>query len=141
MKNRQKTNKDGKYKYQYAVKFICTSNVPGTSQTTDALLPGAYKTAVNIHNPFEKTVYFRVKLASSIEISKYFEESLKPDGVMRKSCGQISDFGIRPIHGYEGFMVIESQVPLDVTAVYTAGENAGEVKSIDVEQIRRRKLK
>jgi hypothetical protein len=29
---------------------------------------------------------------------------------------------------------------LDVTAVYTAGKNGGEVESIDVEQIRERKI-
>jgi hypothetical protein len=37
--------------FQYAAKFLCTANIPGTSQTTTSLLPGSYQTVVNIHNP------------------------------------------------------------------------------------------
>jgi hypothetical protein len=44
------------------------------------------------------------------------------------------------IHGIEGFLVIQSSQSLDVTAVYTAGPRAGEVASIDVEQIRGRRI-
>lgn len=139
MENNQKPKKRT-YRFQYAVKFICTSHIPGTSQTTDALLPGSYQTAVNIHNPWEKEVKIRKKLASSIQISKYFEGALKADGVERLTCSQISDFDVQPIHGFEGFLVIESSYRLDVTAVYTAGENGGQVTSIDVEQVRGRKI-
>ncbi len=129
------------YKFQYAVKFICTANIPGTSQTTDAFVPGSYQTAVNIHNPQNILVKTRKKIASPIEISKYFQGSLKPDAVERITCGQLGDFGVHLIHGFEGFLVIESTDSLDVVAVYTAGGNhQGEVTSIDVEQIKERKL-
>ncbi|MBK9983969.1 MAG: hypothetical protein IPP15_16645 [Saprospiraceae bacterium] len=126
------------FKFQYAVKFICTSNIPGTSQTTDAFLPGNYQTAVNIHNPQNVKVKFRKKLASPIGISDYFGDVLIPDGVARVTCGQVQDFGLHLIHGFEGFLVIESTHSIDVTAVYTAGGK--EVNSIDVEQIKERKL-
>jgi hypothetical protein len=128
------------YRFQYAVKFICTSNIPGTSQTTDAFLPGIYQTAVNIHNPQNKKIRMRKKIASPLGISKYFESILEEDGVQRVTCSQVQDFGITFIHGFEGFLVIESTHSLDVTAVYTAGERGGEVTSIDVEQIKERKL-
>lgn len=128
------------YIFQYAVKFICTANIPGTSQITDAFVPGSYQTAVNIHNPQNTTARIRKKIASSIGISKFIETGLKPDGVESTSCGQIRDFGLRLIHGFEGFLVIESTHSLDVVAVYTAGPNGGQVSSIDVEQIRERKL-
>ena len=75
-----------RYRFQYAVKFICTSNIPGTSQTTDAFLPGVYQTAVNIHNPQTSTDR------------------------------------------------------LDVVEVYNAGGRGEQVTSIDVEQIKERKL-
>ena len=129
------------YRFQYAVKFICTANVPGTSQTTDAFVPGAYQTAVNIHNPQNRLVKMRKKIASPIEISKYFSFSLKPDAVDRITCSQLSDFGVHLIHGFEGFLVIESTHSIDVVAVYTAGgTHQGQVTSMDVEQIKERQL-
>ena len=128
------------YKFQYAAKFLCTANIPGTSQTTDALLPGIYQTAVNIHNPQTRRIKFRKKIASPLGVSKYFNDDLEPDGVKRITCGQIQDFGITFIHGVEGFLVIESTHSLDVTAVYTAGGRGEQVSSIDVEQIKERKL-
>ena len=129
------------YKFQYAVKFICTANIPGTSQTTDAFVPGSYQTAVNIHNPQNIPIKMRKKIASPIEISKYFPGSLKPDAVERVTCAQIRDFDIHVIHGFEGFLVIESTHSIDVVAVYTAaGTNQEGVSSIDVEQIKERKL-
>jgi hypothetical protein len=38
-----------RYAFQYAVKFICISNIPGTSQQNVSFVPGTYQTAVNIH--------------------------------------------------------------------------------------------
>ncbi len=128
------------YKFQYAVKFICTANIPGTSQTTDALLPGVYQTVVNIHNPQNRKVKIRKKIASPIGISKYFDDGLEADGVIRITCAQVQEFGITFIHGFEGFLVIESTYSLDVVAVYTAGGRGEQVASIDVEQINERKL-
>ena len=129
-----------RYRFQYAAKFICTANIPGTSQTTDALLPGVYQTAVNVHNPQIVKARIRKKIASPLGISKYFDDALEPDGVIRITCAQIRDFGITFIHGFEGFLVIESTHSLDVTAVYTAGGRQEQVSSIDVEQINERKL-
>ena len=128
------------YKFEYAVKFICTANIPGTSQTTDAFVPGLYQTAVNIHNPQTKAVKFRKKIASPLGISKYFDDVLKPDEVKRITCAQIQEFGMTFIHGFEGFLVIDSTLSLDVVAVYTAGGRGQQVSSIDVEQINERKL-
>ena len=128
------------YGFQYAVKFICTSNDPGTSQTTDAFVPGDYQTAVNIHNPQNVIVKFRKKIASPIGISKWFDDSLKPDAVKRVTCAQLPDFGLRLIHGFEGFLVIESTHSIDVVAVYTACGRRQDVSTMDVEQIKERRL-
>ncbi|MFA5111439.1 MAG: hypothetical protein WC443_08550 [Desulfobaccales bacterium] len=129
------------YGFQYAVKFLCTANIPGTSQTTTSVLPGVYQTVVNIHNPNDRTVRLRKKVTQpGLGISQFIEDQLKPDEAARVDCDQIArDFGPF-IHGVEGFLVIESTHSLDVTAVYTAGKNGGEVESIAVEQIRERKL-
>jgi hypothetical protein len=141
--NREKSEmKEGReYRFQYAAKFLCTANIPGTSQTTTSVLPGVYQTVVNIHNPNDQTVRWRRKVTQpELGISKFVEDQLKPDEAARVDCDRIvRDFGPF-IHGAEGFLVIESTNSIDVTAVYTAGKNGGEVESIDVEQIRERKI-
>ena len=124
------------------MKFICTSNIPGTSQTSAALFPGSYQTGVNIHNPNAQDVRFRMKLASGIGISEFRDGSLEPDGATSVTCAQIRDFGLQLIHGFEGFLVIESMLSLDVVAVYTAGKNGNDgVTTMDVEYIRERVLR
>ena len=130
-----------RYRFQYAAKFLCTSNVPGTSQTTSALLPGVYQTAVNIHNPQRKPVELRKKLAvAGGGISKFINQKLEPDAATRVDCGDVPSFDLHLIHGFEGFLVIESTQSLDVVAVYTAGARGAEVASIDVEQVPERRL-
>jgi hypothetical protein len=137
---KQEKTEGSVFPFQYAAKFICTSNIPGTSQTTGAFLPGTYLTAVNIHNPHDHEIKMRKKLTSPIQVSDYLAGSLKADGVERVVCDQIQEFNIHTIHGFEGFLVIESTHSLVVVAVYTAGKTGGNVVSIDVEQINERKL-
>ena len=131
-------------RFQYAVKFICTSNIPGTSQQTPSFLPGAYATSVNIHNPNPRPVRFRMKLATATstevdppQITDFLDQTLAPDQATRVDCSRVKDVGPSPIHGFEGFLVIESAQSLDVVAVYTAGKTGG-VESIDVETARER---
>jgi hypothetical protein len=138
-----------RFAFQYAVKFLCTSNIPGTSQTTSSLLPGAYATVVNIHNPNSRAAGFRMKLAMATStqidtplISDFIKETLKPDQATKVDCGRIREFGLQLIHGFEGFLVIESTLSLDVVAVYTAAKIGGEgVESMDVEYVPERKLR
>ena len=103
-------------------------------------MPGVYETVVNIHNPNSKTTKVRKKLANPVHISEFKNSSIQPDGVERFTCPNIQDFGITFIHGFEGFLILESMLSLDVTAVYTAGARGGEVTTIDVEQIKERKI-
>ncbi len=44
------------------------------------------------------------------------------------------------LHGFKGFLVIESTDSLDLVAVYTTGGRGEQVSAIDVEQIKERKL-
>ncbi len=128
------------YKFQYAVKFICTSDIPGTSQQSPGLLPGNYQTAVNIHNPNKTSAKIRKKLAMPGQISKWLESGLKYDEVEQVSCPDVDKFELRLIHGFEGFLVIESSHSLDVVAVYTAAPTNGQVSSLDVEHIPERRI-
>ena len=140
---KQAAGRRGPYRFQYAAKFICTSNFPGTSQTTASLLPGNYQTVVNVHNPNERGAKFRAKVAVGGRglISRFVDGKLGPDEVTRFVCRDIREkFGLKLIHGVEGFLVIESTHSLDVIAAYTAGPIHGDVASIDVEQVRERQL-
>ena len=140
-KKRARATAPPRYRYQYAVKFLCTANIPGTSQTSTAVLPGVYQTAVNIHNPNAQVARVRKKLAvRSGQISPFVDSQLKPDEATSVDCSQVQNFGIPFIHGFEGFLVIESTLSLDVAAVYTAGPRGGEVASIDVEHVPERRL-
>ena len=140
-KKRAQATAPPRFRFQYAVKFLCTANIPGTSQTSTAVLPGVYQTAVNIHNPNPQVARLRKKLAvRSGQISPFVEGALKPDEATSVDCSQVQNFGIPFIHGFEGFLVIESTLSLDVVAVYTAGPRGGEVASIDVEHVPERKL-
>jgi hypothetical protein len=111
-------------------------------------LPGTYATVVNIHNPNPKKAVFRMKLAVSTSteidpplISDFIKETLKPDQATKVDCSRVSEFGLQLIHGFEGFLIIESTLSLDVVAVYTAAKNGGGgVESMDVEYIRERKV-
>lgn len=137
------TKRKSPYCYQYAAKFICTSNIPGTSQTSDAFLPGTYRTVVNVHNPHYHSVKMRAKVAFGGKkfISKFIASKLGDDEVMRFVCRDLREkFKLNLIHGGEGFLVIESTHGLDVIAVYTAGPLRGDVASIDVEQVQERKI-
>ena len=100
------------FPFQYAAKFLCTSNIPGTSQTTTSLLPGNYQTVVNIHNPNGTAIRFRMKLAlaslESPQISNFIDGALKPDQAGKIDCSDLGKFGLHLIHGFEGFLVIES---------------------------------
>ncbi len=135
------------FSFQYAAKFLCTSNIPGTSQTTSSVVAGSYRTAVNVHNPHAETVRFRMKISlGDTNISKFVPGRLRPDGMTRVSCNRIlrEFFGgpndVDFIHGAEGFLVIESTHSLDVVAVYTAAGEGGTVQSIDVETVKERRL-
>jgi hypothetical protein len=139
----RKSKRHSPYRFQYAAKFICTANIPGTSQTTGSFLPGNYQTVVNVHNPNERDVRFRAKVAFGGKslISKFVDAGLGPDEVTRYICADIREkFGMNFIHGAEGFLVIESTHTLDVIAVYTAGPVGEGVASIDVEHVRERRL-
>lgn len=146
MAPQKRSAKEGKrirYRFQYAAKFLCLANIPGTSLQSSSVLPGAYQTVINIHNPNERSARVRMKIAVTTpsQVSKFVDTGLEADQAVKVDCDQVTrDFGITFIHGAEGFLVIESTRSLDVIAVYTAGARAGEVASIDVEQIRERRI-
>jgi hypothetical protein len=126
--------------FLYTVKFTCVEEVgpPEGAPGGVPFVPARYRTAVNIHNPQRDDVGFRKKAVVAFSqgsekrgiISEWRDERLKADEALDVDCLDIQKLlqGSQPVG--DGFVVIESKVPLDVVAVYTT-EGAG----IDVEYI------
>jgi hypothetical protein len=124
--------------YQYAVKVVC-----GKSEGR-VVAPGQYFTAINIHNPTTDAISFRKKFVVAFPdekpgpVTPFFGTRLGADEAVEIDCPEI--FGRLPNVGdfIKGFVVIESEVDLDVVAVYTAGP--GQVATMDVERVAARRI-
>lgn len=131
--------KQAEFRYQYAVKFVC-GNAQGR-----ALAVGRYNTAINIHNPNEELAEFRWKVAPAFveepgPFSDFIQRELEPDQALEVDCPHIFDVGadLRQQDLFKGFVVIQTNVQLDVVAVYSAGRET--VETLDVERVEPRKI-
>ncbi len=121
------------------------------------LARGFYATAINIHNPNEEPASFSKKLALTYppeeqkpgKVIPIAKDRLGPDEALEVDCMNIRrklfPKGF-PTPYIKGFVIIESKLSLDVTAVYTTAslDARGTVtshSSIDVEQIHERVIK
>ena len=133
--------------FQYVVKFTCGVNVDRPLQ----VVPGVFATAVSLYNYNAGDVTLRKSLALSYppreqasgEISDQIEDVISPGTALMVDCEEFrNEFAFPnppPVTDLVvGFLVIESNNPLHVEAVYTAAGTAGDV-SIDVERIAERK--
>jgi len=121
-------------KYTYSAKFVCVAEVGSEG---DAVSPGRYRTAINVHNPHSTDVVFLKKAVIARneneergQISELVEDQLAADEALSINCKSIAArFGSEPTIG-DGFVVLKSNEPLDVVAVYTSRD------SVDVEYIK-----
>jgi hypothetical protein len=122
--------------FQYAAKVV-----EGRSDG-DVLAPGEYWTAVNVHNPTQRTVKFRFKVAVALSrrpgpVSAFHSLRLRADEALEIDRKTILDL----VDGdfVKGFVVIESPVELDVVSVYTAAPEKG-VETIHTERVPARRI-
>jgi len=124
--------------YMYAAKVVC-----GLQKNREdiRLARGFYATNINIHNPSEAGAIFSKKLALTIppgdqtpgKILPIAKDNLGPDEALEVDCEDLhhklfpSGF---PSPYIEGFVVIESNVSLDVTAVYTTAALDDDARAI-----------
>ena len=124
--------------YMYAAKVVC-----GLQKNREdiRLARGFYATNINIHNPSEAGAIFSKKLALTIppgdqtpgKILPIAKDNLGPDEALEVDCEDLhhklfpSGF---PSPYIEGFVVIESDVSLDVTAVYTTAALDDDARAI-----------
>ena len=130
--------------FLYTVKFTCVEEVgpPEGNPGGVPFMPAKYRTAINIHNPQREAFDFRKKAVVALSqasdergmISDWRDEQLESDGALDVDCLDIQKLlqGGQPVG--DGFVVIESRVPLDVVAVYTTDA------SIDVEYIQPKRI-
>ena len=139
--------------YIYSVKIVCGTVTPPrpkpsipTLRDPAPVVPGLYRTAVNIHNFWETDTAFLQKVAIALPqdqergpVTKKIQTKLGPNQAVEVDCYNV----VAILEGtpsakaefLKGFVVIESPVELEVTAVYTAEELQENGISIDVEQI------
>lgn len=118
--------------FQYAVKLVCGVVVAPAGGAPTPVAPGRYWTAINIHNPDKcHEARFRWKVAvaepgKAGPVSKYRTLILGPDMALEIDCPQVAQtFPPPPPAFVKGYVVIESDIELDVVAVYsgTQGTN------------------
>ena len=121
--------------FQYAAKVVC-----GKSEGK-VVAPGVYFTAVNVHNPTYKTVGLRVKVAVALPglkpgtVSKFHAAKLGPDEALEIDCPDVFKLAESHADFLKGFVVIESEVELDVVSVYTAAGRDGQVVTLHTERV------
>lgn len=142
-------------RYSYSVKVIC-----GTQEVADgccclpAVRPGVYATEVNIHNfhPYRSTWVSKSLLPmvlSGVPVGReprsvgrqaFDEILLSPDSATMDDCCRIREllYESAPPAGSPltvAFLEIVSDIPLNVTAVYTVTDHESRSVAIDVEEV------
>jgi hypothetical protein len=113
-------------------KFVCGSNPSGFSFIPPSTLVALadYKTAINVHNPNNAAIPFRykvafVKLYQDGDISGFGNSTIGPDAAQAFDCNLFPTLFNPVLIGvvFDGFFVIESDLPLDVVGYYSANHN------------------
>lgn len=130
--------------FQYAVKLVCGEAVAGgAGAPASVVAPGRYWTAINIHNPDKcKDAHFRWKVAVALPggqgIITAFQQTkpLSPDGAIEIDCPQVMQIFLPAAPAFlKGYVVIESDIELDVVAVYTGSAGTGGGNSFHTERV------
>lgn len=138
-------------KYQYVAKFVC-GNSTDTS-LKNPVVPGMYRTSINIHNPQTANVSITKRvIQSSREIDQPKPpgkivpyNNLQTDYAFEMDCEDIYSIGAIPANQQfsEGFITISSPKQIDVKVIHTAGAlyvsgtatNTYQVSTMSVETI------
>jgi hypothetical protein len=141
----------GETEYMYSAKLLCGLQ---KSREDTRLTAGFYATIINVHNPSTTPTTFSKKLALAIppgseepgKVLPIAVEKLEPDGALAVDCEDIHrrlfPKGF-PSPYIDGFVVIQSNQSLDVTAVYTTATvdedgRPSHQSGIEVQQVRER---
>jgi hypothetical protein len=131
---------------QYSAKFLCGQTDEEEAEHGKGMAAyGMYFTVVNLHNPSEKEIVAKMKVATtkadgqSGEVSPFHPIQLDGDQALAVDCSEIRALAKAPPGFLDGFLVIESDFSLDVVAVYT-GSRKGLLETFGIERISERKM-
>jgi hypothetical protein len=125
------------YRFQYAAKIVCAS---AESSAKLGLVPQAYTTTINVHNPSDSMAGIAKKVALTvppgmekpgkiIPLTKT-PETLLPDQAMAVDCIDVMKrTGLT--NQFDGFVVIYSTMPLDVVGVYAVPGGVDVVPAVE----------
>jgi len=114
--------------FVYSVKFLCGRIRGGTTAESPAagfpLSPGFYATAINIHNPQTAVAGPLGLTVASTFIgpglgATFPVVNLATDEAIEFDCNDFAQFPPEPERFAKGFVVIRSNVDINVVAVYT----------------------
>ena len=124
------------FRFHYAAKIIC-----GTSrEVLRGAVPQLYWTVINIHNPADSVAEFQKSLVVTLPPGRQQPErprvisgdSLGPNLALASDCTDLRIRNPKLPAFFDGFVLIDSNVSLDVVAVYTVPGG------VDVEQVAER---
>ncbi|HEX8663586.1 MAG TPA: hypothetical protein VF744_06110 [Beijerinckiaceae bacterium] len=126
--------------FQYAVKLVCGEVAAATGGAPVA--PGRYWTAINIHNPDKcRQAHFRWKvvvakpLGQTVDVPVYQRPVvLDPDTALEIDCPQVIRT-LPDLKFVKGYVVLESDVKLDVVAVYSGSSGSSAANSFHMERV------
>lgn len=110
-------------RYSYAVKVVC-----GAQREMHGVVPQTYMTTVNVHNPNDSlAVLLKVLLVTlppggqrpMMPSRPSFVDSLRPQAGLATDCADLRKRYPNMPAFFEGFVLLESRISLDVVAVYT----------------------
>ena len=111
------------YQFQYAAKVVC-----GKWDRTTPVVPQTYATSINVNNPSDSlTASFRKWFVMTFPEGgqipqrpmKEMRDTLLQRWALMSDCRDIVRRNGISVPFFEGFLVIQSTLPLDVTGVYT----------------------
>ena len=119
--------------YEYAVKLVCGLH---EDPERGPLAQGLYGTTINIANLGQEAREFTKRLALTVppggqepgRTAEIGTDNLDPDQALKTDCADIVERvfdGSRPADAFEGFVLIRTERPLEVTAVYSSGAIEG----------------
>jgi hypothetical protein len=139
--------------YKYSAKLICGKVQRPCDDCDDCchsgakmVAPGHYYMSINLHNHADKSATFRMRISLAEpggkpgRVSRTLEaKRLDAGQTMQIDCSQISRLADVSPQFHEGFLVIDSDVDLDVVGVYTAAGASGKIETMELERVPARK--
>jgi hypothetical protein len=114
------------FRFRYAAKVACGTLVREL-KTGTGVVPQTYATTINIHNPSDSVAFFVKSLVVTlppgmqrpVKPGRPYTDSLPPNHALASDCTDIRRRWEVGLPFFEGFLLIESRMSLDVVGVYT----------------------